>query len=55
MAHLVAGVLAALFAGVGRDQAERAHLVCPFLIVIACPARLAEMVLPQVAHLMDQS
>ena len=45
--HLLAGVLAAGLAGVGRDKADFPHLRRPFLVVVAASRRDAEMVLPE--------
>ena len=37
-----------------RDQADFPHLRGPFLVVVAGPRRLAEMVLPEMGHFMRQ-
>ena len=52
--HLLAGFLAARLAGIGGVQADRVHFLGPFLVVIAGARGLAEMVLPQVDHLMHE-
>jgi hypothetical protein len=52
--HLLPGVLAAGLAGVGRDQADGTHVPGPFLVVVATPGRLAEMVLPEMGHFMNE-
>ena len=54
MAHDIAGLGAIVLAGGGRLQADRSHLLGPLLVVIAAPARLAEMVLPQMDHFMSE-
>ena len=55
MRHSLADTLAARLAGIGRHQVEGFHLVGPFVVVVAATARLAEMGLPVVDHLMHQS
>ena len=54
MPHHIAGLGAIVLAGRSRLQADRFHLLGPFLVVIAAPARLAEMVLPQMDHFMSE-
>lgn len=51
--HLVAGFLPARHAGRGRHQANRLHLISPFLVVVAAARWSAVLMLPQVAHLMN--
>ena len=52
--HFLAGFLAAGLAGVGRDQPDLPHFRGPFLVVVAVPRRRAEMVLPEMDHLMNE-
>jgi hypothetical protein len=52
--HLLAGALAADHPAIGRHQAKRFHLRCPFLVVIAACRRFAESLLPFVRHLVQQ-
>ena len=54
MAHDIAGLGAIVFTGRGGLQADRSHLLGPLLVMIAAPARLAEMVLPQMDHFMSE-
>jgi len=52
--HAVAGTFAARLPGTGRHQAYAFHLRGPFGIVIAPPAGLAVVMLPEMHHLMHQ-
>ena len=54
MAHALAGHLSAFGSGVGWNQADGLHHRRPFLVVIAVAGRLAEMMLLQMAHLMNE-
>ena len=52
--HLLAGFLAARLAGVGGDKADLPHFGGPLAVVVAVPRGLAEMVLPEVHHLVHE-
>lgn len=54
VAHALAGLPAADFAGVRGDKADADHQLRPFLIVVALLGDVPEMVLPQVHHFMRE-
>lgn len=52
--HFLANPLSTWLARAGRHQADGLHPFGPFLVVVARPARRAEVPLPKVRHFMHQ-